>query len=48
MIYNVPRGTLYFIRKINNKYNKNKKKPNLLKKFKLRNNTKENILPYKH
>lgn len=26
MIYNVPRGTLYFIRKINNKYNKNKKK----------------------
>lgn len=25
MIYNVPRGTLYFIRKINNKYNKNKK-----------------------
>ena len=25
MIYSVPRGTLYFIRKINNKYNKNKK-----------------------
>ena len=25
MIYNVPRGTLYFIRKINNKYNKKTK-----------------------
>ena len=45
MIYSVPRGTLYFIRKINNKYNK---KTKFIKKFKLRNNTKENILPYKH
>lgn len=25
MIYNVPRGTLYFIHKINNKYNKKTK-----------------------
>ena len=25
MIYSVPRGTLYFIRKINNKYNKKTK-----------------------
>ena len=33
MIYNVPRGTLYFIRKINNKYNKNKKKTKFIKKI---------------
>ena len=45
MIYNVPRGTLYFIHKINNKYNKKNK---FIKKIQTKRRHERNILPYKH